>query len=161
MDEYQLRRLPQKRGVCSIDDLCYILFFHWAFNKNVYIDEHQRTYVSAGLLMASYFGCRPVSMFDTRINSQHGATAYKSINNLVASRSSKYESDKVKGYSPKDGQGLQDFVTSPDTPDDHLDVDEAMSSEESDSDSGIDDETEDKSDFRCLLWRHYRFRNCS
>lgn len=30
-------------------------------------DEQQRVYVATGILMAAYFGCRPVSMFDTRL----------------------------------------------------------------------------------------------
>jgi len=67
---YELRRLPRERGVSSVDDIYHILFHHWVHDKNVYRDEQQRLYIAIGILMASYFGCRPVSMFDTRIRFQ-------------------------------------------------------------------------------------------
>ncbi|KAL8733115.1 MAG: hypothetical protein Q9166_002307 [cf. Caloplaca sp. 2 TL-2023] len=77
---YELRRLPRERGVSSVDVIYHILFRHWAHDKNVYRDEQQRLYIAIGILMASYFGCRPVPMFDTRIRSQGEQEDIKHIN---------------------------------------------------------------------------------
>lgn len=67
MDEYKLRRLPKKRGVNSVNDLYHVFFYYWVYNDTVYRDKKQRTYIAAGIFIASYLGCRPVSMFDTRV----------------------------------------------------------------------------------------------
>ena len=37
------------------------------YDDRVYGDERQRVQVATGLLMAAYFGCRPCSLFDTRV----------------------------------------------------------------------------------------------
>ena len=47
------------------DDLYHILFTHWVFDDATYRDERQRVQVSTGILLASYTGCRPCSLFDT------------------------------------------------------------------------------------------------
>ena len=68
MDEYQLRGLPKRWDLISVDDLYHILFYHQVYDNTEYRDELQRCYVDTGIFMASYFGCRPFSMFDNRIN---------------------------------------------------------------------------------------------
>lgn len=53
-------------------------------DKVVSLDEQQRNYVSTGILMASYFGCRPVSMFDTRLRFEDNDGARKSVDHATA-----------------------------------------------------------------------------
>jgi len=67
MDKYKLCRLLKKKAVMSVDDLYHELFYHWVHDDSTFADEQQRNQVPTGLLMAAYFGCRPVSMFDTRL----------------------------------------------------------------------------------------------
>ena len=67
MDKYKLCRLLKKKAVRSVDDLYHELFYHWVHDDSTFADEQQRNQVPTGLLMAVYFGCRPVSMFDTRL----------------------------------------------------------------------------------------------
>ncbi|KAL8855462.1 MAG: hypothetical protein Q9178_007895 [Gyalolechia marmorata] len=77
-------RLLKKRAVSTVDDLYHILFYYWMHNQVVYRDEQQRNYVSTGILMASYFGCRPVSMFDTRLRVEDDDGARKSVDHVTA-----------------------------------------------------------------------------
>ena len=49
----------------SVDDLYQILYTHWALDTATYTDERQRVQVAAGILIATFTGCRPVSLFDT------------------------------------------------------------------------------------------------
>jgi len=51
----------------SVDNLYYVLFYHWVHDDSSFPGEQQRNQVPTGLLMAAYFGCRPVSIFDTRL----------------------------------------------------------------------------------------------
>lgn len=59
--------MPKRKPSGSKDDLYVILWFHWERCTKVYDDEKQRVYVAAGILLAFISGCRPVSLFDTRI----------------------------------------------------------------------------------------------
>lgn len=66
-DEYGLRKLPKKKPVIGRDDLYLLLYTHWVLDDATYPDEHQRVTVATGILTAVFFGCRPCSLFDTRI----------------------------------------------------------------------------------------------
>ena len=58
-----LRRNP----VISLDDLYLLLYTHWALDDATYTDERQRVQVARGILAVVFFGCRPCSLFDTRV----------------------------------------------------------------------------------------------
>ncbi|KAI4285571.1 MAG: hypothetical protein L6R38_000538 [Xanthoria sp. 2 TBL-2021] len=124
VDEYKLRRLPKKRGVSRVDDLYHILFYHWVHDEVVYRDEQQRNYVSTGILMASYFGCRPVSMFDTRLRFEDDDGARKSVDHVTAAG---------KPNNVGEDQEVQGSENDMDANDD------ASTYCDSDSDSGTDD----------------------
>ena len=55
-----------------------------ANDEVVYRDEQQRSYVSTGILMASYFGCRSVSMFHTRSRFKDDDGAPKPVDHATA-----------------------------------------------------------------------------
>ena len=63
-----LRTEPKKKSVIGLDDLYLLLYTHWALDENTYSDERQRVQVATGILAAAFFGCRPCSLFDTRVN---------------------------------------------------------------------------------------------
>ncbi|KAL2048924.1 hypothetical protein ABVK25_010777 [Lepraria finkii] len=65
--EYGLRTVPKKKPVIGLDDLYLLLYTHWVLDNWTYRDERQRVQVAAGLLAAVFFGCRPCSLFDTRV----------------------------------------------------------------------------------------------
>lgn len=143
VDEYKLRRLPKKRGVSRVDDLYHILFYHWVHDEVVYRDEQQRNYVSTGILMASYFGCRPVSMFDTRLRFEDDDGARKSVDHVTAAG---------KPNNVGEDQEVQGSENDMDANDD------ASTYCDSDSDSGTDHGVDAGLDETgCLLWRHITF----
>jgi len=76
MKEYRLRQVPRQRRVSSVEDIYYLLCRHWVHNQSTLRDEQQCVYVAMGILMASYFGCRPVSIYNTRLAFE-GETAKK------------------------------------------------------------------------------------
>lgn len=51
----------------SLDDLYLLLYTHWVLDNATYTDERQRVQVATGILVAVFFGCRPCSLFDTRV----------------------------------------------------------------------------------------------
>ena len=65
--EYSLRVLPRKKPVIGLDDLYLLLYTHWVLDDSTFKDERQRVQVATGLLTAAFFGCRPCSLFDTRV----------------------------------------------------------------------------------------------
>ena len=65
IEEYRLQKGARDKPVMSAEDLHHILFTHWALDTTTYADERQRVQVATGLLIASYTGCRPISLFDT------------------------------------------------------------------------------------------------
>lgn len=159
MDEYKLRRLPKKRGVSSVDDLYHILFYHWVHDKVVYRDEQQRNYVPTGILMASYFGCRPVSMFDTRLRFEDNDGARKPVDHATAAVKPNHAGkDQEVQHSENDIYYDNDRATLAKA-DSDLDTDENASTYcDSDSDSGTDDGVDAGLDETgCLLWRHITF----
>lgn len=101
--------------------------------------------------MASHFGCRPISMFDTRIRSQSRYSACRSASGLVASRFLNREGVEVKDYNVKDGQDDEDVVILHMTPNGHLDTDDPVDYDANDSNSDTDDEMKGNSDLRCPI----------
>ncbi len=77
VDEYKLRRLSKRKAVMNVNDLYYVLFYHWVHDDSIFPDEQQRNQVPTGLLMAAYFNCRPISMFDTRLKLEDDENAIK------------------------------------------------------------------------------------
>jgi len=67
VDEYDLRTTPNKKPVIGLDDLYLLLYTHWVLDDSTFKDERQRVQVATGLLTAAFFGCRPCSLFDTRV----------------------------------------------------------------------------------------------
>ena len=67
IDDYNLRVLPKKKPVIGLDDLYLLLYTHWVLDDSTFKDERQRVQVATGLLTAAFFGCRPCSLFDTRV----------------------------------------------------------------------------------------------
>jgi len=59
--------VPKKKPVIDLDDLYHLLYTHWVLDDRTYNDERQRVQVATGLLAAVFFGCRPCSLFDTRV----------------------------------------------------------------------------------------------
>ena len=140
VDEYKFSRLPRKRGVAYVDDINHILFHYWAYEKAVYAEEQRRAQVATGILMASYFGCRPVLMFDTSLAFEDD-TALKERERRGANRF----------FPAKDR-------TRCDTGEDRENGKLVGDDEESDSDSDADATCPD--DFRgrrVLLWRRIIF----
>ncbi|KAG1884939.1 hypothetical protein F4604DRAFT_1918608 [Suillus subluteus] len=127
VDEYRLSRLPRKRGVACVDDIYHILFYHWAYDKAVYADEQQRVQVAAGILMASYFGCRPVSMFDTSLTFDR------------PDQEPQNESPNSPNHIKKSTRDSKDMKL------------------DDESDESDEDETSDTRERRVLLWRHITF----
>ena len=76
--------------------------------------------------MASHFGCRPISMFDTRFRSQSIYSACRSASGLVASRFLNLKGVEVKDYNVKDGQDHEDVVILHMTSKGHLDIDDPV-----------------------------------
>lgn len=128
----------------------------------VYRDEQQRNYVPAGILMASYFGCRPVSMFDTRLRFEDDEGARKSVDHAMAAvKPTKNVSEDLRVQDSENGVNQDDdraTLTSSDyDPDTDMDA-STCGDNDSDSDSGTDDGVDaglDKTG--CLLWRHITF----
>ena len=67
IDEYGLCTIPKKKPVIGLDDLYLLLYTHWVLDDSTFKDERQRVQVATGLLTAAFFGCRPCSLFDTRV----------------------------------------------------------------------------------------------
>ena len=83
MDRYEPRKLPKKRGINKVGNMYHILFYRCVYDEHVYRDEQQQQYEATGILMASYFGCRPVSMFDTRIKFEEDDAIEKSVDSAT------------------------------------------------------------------------------
>ena len=170
VNQYQLRRLPKKRGVSSVDDLYHILFYHWVYDDTVYRDEQQRNYVATGLLMASYFGCRPVSMFDTRIKFEGEDDARKPADHPMVMCQTEDHKDDPKGQDTPNGMDWDEEQATLVNSESDLDPDGDASTcrdhdSDTDSDSGTDDGVDaGLDDTGSLLWRHITFiiaRSCN
>ena len=159
MDEYKLRRLPKKQGVSSVDDLYHVLFYHWVHDDAVFCDEQQPLYVPTGILMASYFGCRPVSMFDIRSRFADNDHACNSADLITATSRSDNDGDDP---NPQGTENSMDWNDNPMTFI-HSDAEFACSLDagpfwDSDSVSGTDDGVDaGTNETGSLLWRHIIF----
>ena len=159
VDEYGLRRLTKRRGVCSVDDLYHILFHHWVHDDSVYPDERQRVQVPTGILMASFFGCRPVSMFDTRLRFREDEASTTTDRDKPKDGPGPNPDDREAGslnekFEKNDGLGsdMPTLDADSDTDDDN------RTCYDSESDSDTDDDIDAGSDqTRTLLWRHVTF----
>ena len=169
MDEYRLRRLPNKRGVSSVDDLYHILFYHWVYDDTVYRDEQQRSYVPTGILMASYFGCRPVSMFDTRIKFEDEDDSRKPADRSAVAGNPEHGSDEAKDQDTANDMDWDDeqatLVNFNSDLDQEADASQCSDDHsDTDSDSGTDDGVDaGLDDTGSLLWRYVTFviaRSC-
>ena len=130
----------------------HILFYHWVYDDHVYRDEQQRHYVDTGILMASYFGCRPVSMFDTRIKFEDDDDNHKPVNGPTVAGIPEDTTD-----DPDWDDGRSTLVDSDSDLDDGDDG-STCSGGDTGSDSGTDDEVDAGRDKTgTLLWRHIIF----
>ena len=127
----------------------------------VFYDEQQRNYVSAGILMASYFDCPSVSMFDTGSRFTDKDDARKPSDHATASR------PKSDGEDPE-AQGAENSINWDDDQEMLVNSDKKLAFNvdgstywDSDSDSGTDDGVDaGLEETGSLLWSHY-FHHCS
>ena len=81
-----MRKSEKPDAVLDVDDLYDLLTYHWVSDSSRYRDERQRVQVATGLLLSSFVGCRPCSLFDTRLNTvvtaQESAQARKNRHNV-------------------------------------------------------------------------------
>ena len=163
MDEYQLRGLPKRWDLISVDDLYHILFYHQVYDNTECRDELQRCYVDTGILMASYFGCRPVSMFDNRINFEEEDDARKPADPPTIAGHPENHRDNLSDQDDADWDDEQ--ATLFDSASD-LDRDGDSSARSNDDDGDGDGDTDSGTnhgvdagldDTKSLLWRHITF----
>ncbi|MCJ1367094.1 hypothetical protein MMC16_006226 [Acarospora aff. strigata] len=139
VDEYKLCRLPEKPGVSSVDPY-HVLFYHWMRDDAVFRDKQQRSYVPAGILMASYFGCRPVSMVDTRLQFEDENVARKPADHAAAASRPRNGGEDQEARDTDKNMDWEDDRATLINSDYDLDVnDNASTYYDSDSDSGTDD----------------------
>ena len=125
--KYCLRRYTPAKPVAYVDDLYEILITHWVYDDTVYADERQRVQVAAGLIMAAYFGCRPCSMFDTRVTFAKTDEMHDAKNNAEVIR------NRNGNTSDSNSSSEETLVNS-----DSHSVDELSSNTDIDSDSDSD-----------------------
>lgn len=128
-------------------------------DDTVFRDEQQRNYVPAGILMASYFGCRPVSMFDTRSWFKDENNAHKPVHHHTAVSSLTDGGEDQEAQDTENNADWDDdratLVNSDCDLDNH---DHASTYFGSDSGSGTDDGVDAGCDETgSLLWRHITF----
>ncbi len=85
--EYSLRVLPKKKPVIGLDDLYLLLYTHWVLDDSTFKDERQRVQVATGLLTAAFFGCRPCSLFDTRVKFDDSDNSDALVDEIVIANS--------------------------------------------------------------------------
>ena len=118
--------------------------------------------MSAGILMAAYFGCRPVSMFDTSsyFQEDHADDSRKLVDHVTVASWSKIQI-KQESVSDRENQtwtGKESLRKQSD----HFDEEHGFSDyceSESEDDSEIDDNdcTISKEKARCIRWRDIVF----
>ena len=106
----------------------------------VFRDKQQRSYVPAGILMASYFGCRPVSMVDTRLQFEDENVARKPADHAAAASRPRNGGEDQEARDTDKNMDWEDDRATLINSDYDLDVnDNASTYYDSDSDSGTDD----------------------
>ncbi|KAL2048847.1 hypothetical protein ABVK25_010905 [Lepraria finkii] len=130
----------------------------------MYRDEQQRQYVATGILMASYFGCRPVSTFDTRIKFEEDDATDKPVDRATVADAREDYSDDSTDEDTSDVTDWDDDRSTLVDSDSDLDDDDDDASaysdgdDDTDSDSGTDDEVDaGRDDTGTLLWRYITF----
>lgn len=156
-----------------IDDLYLVLVTHWVWDDAVFPDERQRVQVSTALLLAAFTGCRPCSLFDTRLKFDDTDDIKITDNNAKndidgdgnGDCDSYTDSDTIigsgSGSDSNDSDMDGDFVINGDS---DMDSDDNMDSGidgksnidvDYDSDSGTDDDCEAGTDkTKSILYRH-------
>lgn len=124
-------------------------------DDTVFCDKQQRNYVPTGILMASYFGCRPVSMFDTRSRFAGKDHACNSSDYITAA-----DRSENGGEDPK-SQGTENSMDWDDNRVMLVNLDKELAfhvDRKSDSNSGTDNGVDAGLDETgSLLWRHITF----
>jgi hypothetical protein len=115
----------------SVDDLYHILFTHWVYDDATYADERQRVQVATGILLASFTGCRPCSLFDTSLKKYNDDESVGRQNHC--SDDGELDEDKLSEWESGDN-GPRDDID----PGTGFDRDDIMS--QSDSDDGENDD---------------------
>lgn len=148
--QYSLRVLPKKKPVIGLDDLYLLLYTHWVLDDATYSDERQRLQVATGILAAVFFGCRPCSLFDTRVKFDDPNESDESPDATAVADATKSRKDLVQatGDGGHRGKRRRDDNT-PVRVDSGCDLDSDTSTgsdESSDSDSIYDSESDHDSD---------------
>jgi len=153
-----------RRGGSAVRTICTISSSTTGCTMiTVYRDEQQRHYVATGILMASYFGCRPVSMFDTRIKFEGDDATDKPVERaIVAGDREDHSEDSTDADTSDDTDWDDERSTLVNSDSDLYDGSKASScsdgADDTDSDSGTDDEIDaGRDDTGTLLWRHITF----
>ena len=165
IDEYRLRKFRQAKPVAYMDDLYEILVTHWVWDDAVFADERQRVQLATGLLMAACFGCRPCSMFDTRVGL--GEVDGSNTDNIdgMALDEVDMASDAVMGLKVSENTNQRNHLagsddesddsTLTDSDDDSENGTDITVPEDSDSESGTDDGYDAGDDATgSILYRH-------
>lgn len=128
-------------------------------DDTVFCDEQQRNYVPMGIFMASYFGCRPVFMFDIRLQFAGKNHVCNSSDYVIAADRSENDDENPKAQDTENSMNWDDnqmmFVNSDGEFASHV---YRSTYWKSDSDSGTDDGVDaGLNETGSLLWRHITF----
>ncbi len=164
MNQYKLCKLLKKRSVSSVNNMYHILFYHWVYNDHVYWDKQQWEYMATGILMASYFSCRPVLMFNTRIKFENDNNdAHEAVHRLKnADSSEEYDDDSADSNTSNNTNWDNEHTTliNFDSKLNHNSDANMCSDEENDINSNSDTDDKVNTDLNntgFLLWRHIAF----
>jgi len=151
------------------DDLYLVLVTHWVWDDAVFPDERQRVQVPTALLLAAFTGCRPCSLFDTRlkfddtddnqitdnsaknnVNGDGDCDSYSGSDSIIGSGSDSNDSD-IDGDDVINRDSDVDGDTNMDS-----EIDQKSDTDmDYDSDSGTDDDCEAGTDkTKSILYRH-------
>ncbi len=149
----------------SVNDLYYVLFYHWIHDDSIFSDEQQRNQVLTNLLMTAYFDCRSISMFDTRLKLEDDENMIK-LNerikihsDLSASNDNQETSDSNEDVAMNsDWNEEQATLVNSNSNADSDDDDNDSTDYDSESDNDIDDDFDANLEkTRSLLWRYITF----
>lgn len=134
----------QRSGGLAVSTFYHILFHHWVHDDTVYRDEQQRSYVATGILMTLYFGCRPVSMFDTRIKFENEDDTRRPADNPTVAGNPEDHSDSPKDQgTPNDMDWDDEQATLVNSSSDPNQDNNASEGDDDDSDTDSDSGTGD------------------
>ena len=145
----------------GLDDLYLLLYTHWV------LDERQRVQVATGLLAAVFFGCRPCSLFDTRVKlDQHlgdldddlDSNAGKDLRGTrVASTTMAVDSERKFNSDSSTAYDVNNDSNSSTAYENNSDSDSCSAYEADDEDDGDtdDDCSAGPEEARAFLYRHF------